>query len=225
VLYFARILRAPITPVEKSRVKAFIALFLGAVVFWGIYDQAGSTLSVFTETWTDRDIFGYEVPTAWFQSINPIFIIAFAPVFAWMWTKLADRAPSLPLKFAIAMVGIGLSFVIMIPPAVMASNGQQSSAAWIVTVYLIQTWAELLLSPTGLSATTVLAPAGYGSQMLALWFLAVAVGDSLAGQILRAMDNAAPQTVFAVFAAAALAFSLVMFALVRPIKRLMAGVD
>lgn len=225
VVYFTRILRAPITPLERSRVKAFILLFLAAVVFWGIYDQAGSTLSVFTQNWTDRDIFGYEVPTAWFQSINPIFIIAFAPVFAWLWTKLADRAPSLPLKFAIAMVGIALSFVIMLPPALMAENGMQSSAAWIVSVYLVQTWAELLLSPTGLSATTVLAPAGYGSQMLALWFLAVAVGDSVAGQVLRALDNASYTVVFGVFAAAAGLMAVAMFAMVRPIKRLMAGVD
>jgi POT family proton-dependent oligopeptide transporter len=225
VVYFVRLLRAPMTTVQRSRVKAFVALFLGAVVFWGIYDQAGSTLSVFTQNYINRDVLGFEIPTAWFQSINPIFIIAFAPVFAWLWTKLADRAPSLPLKFAIAMVGIGLSFIIMIPPAAAAANGQQSSIVWIVSVYLIQTWSELLLSPTGLSATTVLAPPGYGSQMLALWFLAVAVGDSLAGQILRALDNASYVTTFLVFGSAALLLSLVMFALVRPIKRLMAGVD
>ncbi|MEZ5117853.1 MAG: peptide MFS transporter [Candidatus Nanopelagicales bacterium] len=224
VIYFVRLMRAPMTPVERSRVKAFAALFLAAVVFWGIYDQAGSTLSVFTQQWIDRDVFGFEVPTAWFQSINPIFIIMFAPVFAWIWMKLANRAPSLPLKFAIAMVGIGLSFLIMLPPAAAADNGQQSSALWIVTVYLIQTWAELLLSPTGLSATTELAPAGYGSQMLALWFLAVAVGDSIAGQVLRALDDAAYTTIFAVFGIAAVLVSLVMFALIRPIRRLMSGI-
>ena len=224
IVYFARILRAPITAVERSRVVAFVALFLAAAVFWGIYDQAGSTLSIFAEQDVDRDVGGFTIPAAAFQSINPIFIIAFAPVFAWLWVKLADRAPSLPLKFAIAMVGIGLSFVIMLPPAMNADNGQLSSAWWLVAVYLVQTWAELLLSPTGLSATTQLSPGGFGGQMLALWFLAVAVGDSVAGQVLRVLDGAQLTTQFAVFAAMALVMSVVMFALVRPIKRLMSGV-
>jgi len=220
VIYFRRLLRAPITAVERSKVKAFILLFIAAAVFWGIYDQAGSTLSVFAEKYTDRSIGGWEMPTAWFQSINPVFIIAFAPIFAWMWTKLADRAPSLPAKFTIAIFGIALSFLIMIPPAMNADNGQLSSMWWLVSVYLVQTWAELLLSPTGLSATTVLAPAGYVSQMLALWFLATAVGDSIAGQMLKFLQDDPLAVQFAVFAALAIVMGVVLALLIRPMKRL-----
>lgn len=225
VVYFARILRAPITAIERSRVKAFILLFIAAAVFWGIYDQAGSTLSVFAERYTNRDAFGIEIPAAALQSINPIFIIIFAPIFAWMWMKLANRAPSLGAKFTIAMFGIGLSFIIMIIPAMAADDGRMSSIWWLVSVYLVQTWAELLLSPTGLSATTQLAPAGYGSQMLALWFLAVSVGDSVAGQILRALDGASLALQFGVFAASAVVMGIVMCFLIRPLRRLMDGVD
>ncbi|MEI6374986.1 MAG: peptide MFS transporter [Actinomycetes bacterium] len=220
VLYFTRLLRAPITTKERSNVKVFILLFIAAAIFWGIYDQAGSTLSVFAEQDVDRTIGDFTVPTAWFQSINPIFIIMFAPIFAWMWVKLADRAPSLPMKFTIALFGIALSFLIMIPPAINADNGQLSSMWWLVAVYLVQTWAELLLSPTGLSATTVLAPKGYLGQMLALWFLATAVGDSVAGQILKFLQGAPLTIQFAVFAGLAIVMGFVLLALVKPMKRL-----
>jgi len=221
VIYFTRLLRAPITTVERSRVKAFILLFLAAAIFWGIYDQAGSTLSVFAQQFTDRNVGSFTVPTAWFQSINPVFIIIFAPIFAWMWTKLAERAPSLPMKFAIAIFGIALSFVIMLIPAMNADNGQQSAMWWLVGVYLVQTWAELLLSPTGLAATTVLAPKGYVGQMLALWFLAVAVGDSVAGQILKVLQDDPLTTQFAVFAVLAIAMGVVLLFLVKPMKKLL----
>ncbi len=220
VLYFTRLLRAPITAKERSNVKVFILLFIAAAIFWGIYDQAGSTLSVFAQQDVDRTIGDFTVPTAWFQSINPIFIIMFAPIFAWMWVKLADRAPSLPMKFTIALFGIALSFLIMIPPAINADNGQLSSMWWLVAVYLVQTWAELLLSPTGLSATTVLAPKGYLGQMLALWFLATAVGDSVAGQILKFLQGAPLTTQFAMFAGLAIVMGFVLLALVKPMKRL-----
>jgi len=223
VIYFSRLLRSPITPAEKSGVRAFILLFIAAAIFWGIYDQAGSTLSVFAEKYTDRHAGPWEVPTAWFQSINPVFIIMFAPVFAWMWAKLADRAPSLPMKFTIAIFGIALSFLIMIPPAMNAENGQLSSMWWLVSVYLVQTWAELLLSPTGLAATTVLAPQGYVSQMLALWFLATAVGDSVAGQMLKFLQGSSLVTQFAVFAALAIVMGFVLLLLVKPMKRMLAA--
>ena len=127
------------------------------------------------------------------------------------------------MKFTIAIFGIALSFLIMIPPAMNAENGQLSSMWWLVSVYLVQTWAELLLSPTGLAATTVLAPAGYVSQMLALWFLATAVGDSVAGQMLKFLQGASLVTQFAVFAALAIVMGFVLLLLVKPMKRMLAA--
>ena len=117
-------------------------------------DDVIKSVSVFAEEKTDLTVGSFMIPVPWLQSINPIFIIAFAPIFAGIWSKLGDRAPSTPLKFAWALLGISLSFLIMIIPALDAESGAQVAVWWLVGVYLIQTWAELLLSPIGLSAST-----------------------------------------------------------------------
>jgi len=155
------------------------------------------------------------------QSINPLFIIAFSPVFAWLWIKLANRAPSTPLKFAIALIGIGLSFWIMILPGIAASEGKQSAMWWLISVYLLQTWAELLLSPTGLSASTTLAPVGMGSQILALWFLAVSVGDAVGGQLVEVFLGMGYGSFFAWFGAMAIALGIGYLFAVKWINRQM----
>lgn len=225
VVYFWRLFNAPgLTTVERSRLKAYLALFLAAAVFWMIFDQAGSTLNLFAEQHTDRDVGGWQMPASWLQSVNPIMIIVFAPIFAWMWMKLGERAPSTPVKFAIALVGVGGSFLVMVVPGLMADGGRLSSVWWLVGVYLIQTWGELLLSPTGLSATTKLAPAGMGSQMLALWFLANAVGDSVGGQLARLLEGIGLGPYFGVLGSAAVFFGLVLFIASPRVRRLMAGV-
>ena len=188
-----------------------------------IYDQAGSTLSVFAEEKTDLTVGSFTIPVPWLQSINPIFIIIFAPIFAGIWSKLGDRAPSTPLKFAWALQGIALSFLIMIIPALDAESGAQVAVWWLVGVYLIQTWAELLLSPIGLSASTRLAPPGMEGQMLALWFLAVSVGDTIGAQILsRIGDNYV--RVFTTFGIMALAAGVIALLFVPRLKRMMGGV-
>ena len=199
-------------------------LFLAAVIFWGIDDQSGSTLNTFAVKYTDTDIAGWIMPVSWLQSINPIFIIIFAPIFGFIWTKLADRAPSTPMKFAIALFGVALSFMIMIPPALAAQNGQQSAIWWLVAVYLVQTWSELLLSPNGLSVTTKLAPAGLLSQMLALWFLAAAVGDAVFGQIGRLIDILGFGGYFAVVGIGTAVMAGLFLLVVPRIRRLMEGV-
>jgi POT family proton-dependent oligopeptide transporter len=187
--YFIRLFRQPnLRVVDKHRLRAFLYLFLAAVVFWAIYDQSGSTINEFAAKFTQTDLGFFNVPVSWLQSINPVFIIIFAPIFAVIWTKLGSRAPSTPIKFAMAIFGVGLSFLLMIPAALQAEDGQKSAMWWIVSVFLVQTWSELLLSPNGLSATTKLAPKGLLSQMLAVWFLATAVGDSVGGQLARLID-------------------------------------
>ncbi len=221
-IYFWRLYRAPLTPTERSKVSAFVLIFLAAAVFWMIYDQAGSTLNLFAENNTERTLGSFIVPAAWFQSVNPVMIIIFAPLFAALWSKLANRAPGLPTKFAIGMVGIALSFLIMIPAALRADSGLVSPV-WLLSVYLVQTWAELLISPTGLSATTTLAPRGYGSQMLALWFLATAVGDSVGGQLIKVLENASTTVFFGVFAGAALVAAALIAALIPRLRRLLAA--
>lgn len=226
VLYFIRLFRNPdLTPIDRERIRAFFYLFLAAVVFWAIYDQSGSTLTEFAQEWTNTNIGGFQMPVAWLQSINPIFIIIFAPMFAGVWTFLGNRAPSTPVKFGMAIFGVGISFLIMIPPAMAAESAEESAIWWLVGVYLVQTWSELLLSPNGLSATTKLAPAGLLSQMLALWFLATAVGDSLGGQVVRLVEVVGFAWYFAILGLATIGIGFVFLFFIAKIKALMEGVD
>ncbi|MFI1466703.1 peptide MFS transporter [Streptomyces wuyuanensis] len=175
-----RIRRDPdLTPAEQQRMTAYLWLFVAAAVFWMIYDQGGSTLNIFAEKNTDTVVAGIDFPSSWFQSLNPLFIMALGPVFAWLWQWLAarDKEPSTPVKFAVGLILVGLSFAVFLPALAAASGGSLVSPMWLAVIYLVQTVGELCLSPVGLSVTTKLAPEKYGSQMMGVWFLAVTAGD------------------------------------------------
>ncbi len=184
-VYFYKLFkRKDYTKRERSNVKVFVWVFLAAASFWMVFEQSGSTLNIFAENVTDLNFGGWEMPAAWLQSVNPLFIIIFAPIFAAVWVKLGNRAPRTSLKFAMALIGVGISVLILvIPMSAYQDSGTEAVVWWLLTTYLLQTWAELLLSPQGLSATTKLAPEGASGQMLALWFLATSVGTSVGGQI------------------------------------------
>ncbi len=164
---------------ERSRLFAFLAFFVGATVFWMIYDQSGSQLSLFAKDKTNLSIFGWQMPPVFLQSANPFYIMIFAPFFAWLWQRLGDRQPRTAVKFAIALVVIGLSFFVMSIAGRSATPTHKVSVLFLASAYLLQTIAELCLSPVGLSVTTKLAPARFAGQMLGLWFLATAVGNAL----------------------------------------------
>ncbi|MCX4511267.1 oligopeptide:H+ symporter [Streptomyces sp. NBC_01619] len=169
--------------VEQSKVSGYIWFFVAAAVFWMIYDQGGSTLALFADGKTADTLLGFAFPATWFQSLNPLFIMALAPLFAWMWLALARRnsEPNTIVKFAMALVLVGGSFFVFIVPMGMAGDGTKVSPMWLVSIYMIQTIAELCLSPVGLSVTTKMAPQKYSSQMLGVWFLAVTAGDCTTG--------------------------------------------
>ncbi|WP_328726718.1 peptide MFS transporter [Streptomyces sp. NBC_00259] len=175
-----RIRRDPeLTVPERQRMTAYVWLFVAAAIFWMIYDQGGSTLNIFAAKNTDTTFAGIDFPSSWFQSLNPLFIMALGPVFAWLWQWLAARhkEPSTPAKFAVGLILVGLSFVVFLPALAAAANGNLVSPLWLCAIYLVQTVGELCLSPVGLSVTTKLAPEKYGSQMMGVWFLAVTAGD------------------------------------------------
>ncbi|WP_316523839.1 peptide MFS transporter [Kitasatospora brasiliensis] len=168
-----------LTTDEQSKMSAYIWFFAAAAIFWMIYDQGGSTLSLFADKKTADNLFGLGFSATWFQSLNPLFVMAFAPVFAWLWLWLSrrDKEPNTIVKFSIGLVLVGASFFIFIIPMTMADGGTLVSPLWLVSIYLIQTIGELCLSPVGLSVTTKMAPRKYASQMMGVWFLAVTAGD------------------------------------------------
>ncbi|UYQ62488.1 peptide MFS transporter [Streptomyces peucetius] len=180
--YLLRIKRDPdLEPVERSRMSAYVWFFVAAAIFWGIYDQTGSTLSLFAEHNTDLSLLGWEFPASYFQSLNPLYVMALAPVFAWLWVSLARRSkePSTLVKFTMGLVLVGGSFFVMMLAQAASAGGVMVTPLWLCSVYLFQTVGELTLSPVGLSLTTKLAPAKYASQMMGVWFLAVTAGDSV----------------------------------------------
>ncbi|POX39723.1 MFS transporter [Streptomyces sp. Ru73] len=166
---------------DQSKVSAYIWFFIAAAAFWMIYDQGGSTVQAFGTTKTSGELFGLSFPTTWFQSLNPIFVMALAPVFAWLWLWLnrKGKEPSTILKFAAGLFLIGVSFFFFLLPLAVASDGTKVSPMWVLGIYFIQTIGELCLSPVGLSLTTKMAPVKYASQMMGIWFLANTAGDSV----------------------------------------------
>ncbi|MFF3954466.1 peptide MFS transporter [Streptomyces sp. NPDC001890] len=164
---------------EQSKMSGYIWFFVAAAVFWMIYDQGGSTLSLFGESSTTNSVFGLDFPTSWYQSVNPVFIMALAPVVAWIWLALNRRGkePSTVVKFGSGLFLVGVSFLVFMLPLTMTTDGDKVSPMWLVSIYFLQTVGELCLSPVGLSVTTKMAPAKYGSQMMGVWFLAVTAGD------------------------------------------------
>lgn len=218
--------------VDKKKVAAIGIVFIFSAVFWSGFEQAGSTLNLFAERFTDKKMLGWEIPTSWFQSVNSIFIILFAPFFGAMWIWLAKRnlEPSSPLKFFFGLVGVGAGFFVMYFATKIAASGEFAAPTWLIFTYLFHTWGELSLSPVGLSLTTKLAPKGYQGQMMGIWFLSVSLGNLLAGLIagdasggdaeaLQAMPDQYMTIVLTTFGAA-----LLLLAINKPLRKLMGDV-
>jgi POT family proton-dependent oligopeptide transporter len=173
------------SPVEHRHMRAFLLIFIATAVYLTLSSQAGSTIAEFVQDFSQRTIGAFTMPTSWLQSLNPVLVIAFAPVFAWLWTVLGRRAPTTPTKTALGLSILGSSFLVMVIPGRLADEGQSSALAWILLTFLLMTWAELLIVPIALSTTTKLAPQGLSSQMVGLWYLAAATGGALGGQLSR----------------------------------------
>lgn len=183
-VYFAYLfLGAGLTATEKKNVFLLLILFVGAAAFWSGFDQSASSLSIFARDYTDLSVGGYIIPIGWLQFANPIFVVIFAPIFAGIWMHLGrmNLDPSLPVKFAIGLFFMALSFVVMIYAVNLAMEVSPVGMQWLIITYLLQTWGELALSPIGLSAFSQYAPKKYIGQMFGLWFLASAIGGVLAG--------------------------------------------
>jgi POT family proton-dependent oligopeptide transporter len=199
--------------------------FVCASIFWSVFEQAGSTLNLFADRSTRNELLGFNFPSSWFQSLNPLFIIVFAPMFAWLWVRLGTRQPAAPSKFAIGLIGAGLGFVLLVPAATAASSGALVSPMWLSTDYLIHTWAELCLSPVGLSSMTKLAPPRIVGSMMGVWFLGASVGNFLAGQMASFYEQMPLARLLGTVALLPIAAGIVLLVLSRRFTRLMGGVQ
>ncbi|WP_395656084.1 peptide MFS transporter [Nocardioides sp.] len=220
--YFAVMLaNREITTVERSRVWSFVPLFLANVVFWSLYQQQFTVVTIYSDKRLDRDLFGWEMPVSWVQSINPVFIILLAPVFAAAWTRLGPRQPSTPVKFGIGTILMGVAFLLFLA----VPGGENTAPLLALTgILLVFTIAELFISPVGLSLSTKLAPQRFATQMVALYFLSVALGTAMSGKLAGSYDWHDETSYFLVLGLVAVAAGVVLLAATKPIRRLMAGV-
>ena len=211
---------------EARRLGAVCVFFIAAMLFWAIFEQAGLTIALFADQLTRTEIAGFTFPSAWFQSLNALFVIMLAPLFALAWTRLGARQPSSPVKFAIGLAFLSLSFLLMVPAAALTIEGRVSPL-WLVGLFFLQTVGELFLSPVGLSTMTKLAPVRMVGLVLGIWFLGAAFGNKLAGVLgsgFSATDPAALSSYFLWQALSVGAATLVLVALVPWVKKLMGGV-
>ncbi|MFB4350552.1 peptide MFS transporter [Microbacterium sp. CR_7] len=224
IAYFAVILGSRrIDATERSRVWAFLPLFITSVAFWSLYQQQFTVLTVYSDERLDRNLFGFEMPVSWVQSINPVFIIILSGIFAAIWTRLGKRQPSTPVKFAFGAMIMGAAFLLFL----FFANGSANSTPLlaIVGILFVFTIAELLISPVGLSVTTKLAPKVFHTQMVALFFLSVALGTAISGWLVRFYDPKNEVPYFSILGLIAIAVGAGLLLSVKPVLRLMKGVS
>lgn len=223
VAYFVVILSSRLLSAdERSRIVAFIPLFVTNAAFWTLYQQQFTVVTIYSDERLDRNLFGWEFPVSWVQSINPVFIIVLSGVFAAIWTKWGDRQPSTPLKFAAGTVVMGLAFWLFL---IWAGGGANSTPLLgMIGILLVFTIAELLISPVGLSATTKLAPHAFQTQMVALYFLSISLGTALSGQLAGWYTEVPEGVYFGVLGAVAIVIGIALAVMSPWVLRKMRGV-
>jgi POT family proton-dependent oligopeptide transporter len=223
VIYFLVILTSgKITGDERSRVFSFIPMFIASAVFFSLYQQQFTVVAAYTDQRLNRSLFGWELPVSWVNSINPVFIIVFAPVLAALWTKLGERQPSTPMKFVLGTVLMGAAFLLFLP---MVGSGKNASPMLaMVGILFVFTIAELCLSPVGLSLSTKLAPEAFRTQMVALNFLSISFGTAMSGKLAEyySVDDEAPY--FSTVGGVAIGVGVLLFLGIPFIRKLMKGV-
>ncbi|KGR86118.1 peptide MFS transporter [Lysinibacillus odysseyi] len=224
-IFIAYMYRSPKTNAdEKSRLLAYIPLFICAVMFWAIQEQSSTILATFVDTRTNLMLGDFKIEPAWFQSLNPLFIITLAPVFAFIWAKLGERGPSTPKKFALSLFFAGASFLIMVAAILLTGTGALINPLWVVLSFFLVVLGELLLSPVGLSATTKLAPQAFAGQTMALWFLASAAAQAINAQLVRIYELVSETSYFGVLGGISVFLGIVLLFMSPMISRAMRGI-
>ena len=233
VLYFAYLfLFGKLDGTEKKRIAVIAVLFVTSAIFFAGYEQAGSTFNLFAERYTDRfiGIVNLEAPASWIQSVPPFFVLVLAPIAAGIWVYLARRQkdPSIPVKFSLGLLFLGLGFMVMAGAAVFVAKGEKVLPTWLIATYFLHTVGELCLSPVGLSSVTKLAPQRLVGQMMGIWFLATSLGNLCAGLVAGAFTEKDVDRMpfrFMLIVLVACGAGVILLLLAKPIKKLMSGVQ
>jgi POT family proton-dependent oligopeptide transporter len=212
---------ALLTKEEWKRMAAIVVLFAFTIMFWAAYEQKGASLNLFAKTLVDTQIFGWQFPASWLQSLTPFYVILLAPVFARLWVRLGTRQPSSPRKFTLGLLAIGLAFCLLVPASALTAQGKVSPL-WLVGVYFLDVVGELCLSPVGLSTVTKLSPAKFTGLMMGLWFFATSLGNKLAGFLSTFFVADQPRTLVVLYggiAAGLVGAAALLFVLTPAIRR------
>jgi proton-dependent oligopeptide transporter, POT family len=223
IMYFVVMLTSTkVSDTERIRVRAFIPLFIANAVFWSLFQQIFTVLAIYSDERVNWSVFGWTAPSSWIGSIEPVWIILLSPVFAILWTRLGNRAPTTPHKFGYGVIGVGAAFLLFLPMA--QTTGKMVPALLVAGIMVVFAVSELLLSPIGLSVTTKLAPEAFRSQMMALLFFSVGLGTAMSGVLAQHYDPADEFAYFGILGAVAILAGVVVLLMSPRISRLMEGV-
>jgi POT family proton-dependent oligopeptide transporter len=223
IAYFAMMLMSPkVTPSERTKVRAYIPLFIANAAFWSLFQQIFTVLAVYSDERMNWTVFGWTAPASWIGSLEPIWIIILSPVFAGIWTRLGRRAPSTPHKFAYGVIGMGAAFLLFLIFA--DGTGPSTPAVAVLLILGVFAVSELMLSPIGLSVTTKLGPESYRAQMMALYFFSVGIGTSMSGVLSAFYSPDREVAYFGLNGLVVIVIGLVLLALCPWIVRRMEGV-
>jgi POT family proton-dependent oligopeptide transporter len=219
--------------IEKQRIAVIAILTFFVIFFWAGFEQAGSSMTLYTDTYINRNFFGWEIPTTFFQSVNPLFIVALAPVFAWFWTSKYGKKLTTPVKMSLGMILLGIGFIFMlfatfeVQTATEAGKEvvvQKAALAWLILTYFFHTIGELCLSPVGLSVVTKLAPVRLASLLMGVWLLSSFAANIIGGFVAAYVEKLGAATIFVSIAVFVIALGVLMLLLSRRLSKMMHGV-
>jgi POT family proton-dependent oligopeptide transporter len=221
--------KAPLTKQEKRRTWAIVILTFFVIFFWTGFEQAGTSLTFYTNTFIDRHVFGWEIPTSFFQSVNPLFIILLAPLVSILWTKLTKSRRGdlpVPVKMGLGMVLLGLGYMVLLVAVMQTGSDEhhivhKANLLFIVFTYLFHTIGELFLSPIGLSMVSEIAPARFASLLMGVWLASTGIADILAGQLAALTESMGYFEVFGLIGGLSILLGLILLIVSKQVNKLM----
>ncbi|WP_349828257.1 peptide MFS transporter [Brevibacterium litoralis] len=223
VAYFTIMLtNKQVTADQKSRIVSFIPFFIASVVFWALYQQVFGVLTSYSDNQLNRTVLGWEMPISWISLIPALWVILLAPVASLVWLKLGDKQPSTPVKAGLALLSIGVAFLMFVPFSNAGPNA--TPLLWVILILMMFVVGELMISPIGLAFSTKLAPKIFMSQMIALFYLSSGVGTALSGVFAQFYDAANQAPYWIAMGGGSIAVGLVVLAVAKPMLKLMRGI-